>query len=419
MLRSKMVFIILKPTPPQKDQSIFEYSPFPELPVVCPQIQDTALQPQQIDDPPQILPDPDPNLQPNQTLDSARPLQVYSRRKVPPPTSEPVQSSSSELQDVEGTETIQSIILDKLKSVGVLSLNPQVFARMHKLKFLKLTRDLRLAETDFVDLRDGLGYLPDELRLLHWHGYPQKSLPMTFSAEYLVELDLSWSKVEKLWDWDEVKLYLSGIPFKELPIGCLRKLECLNLVDCKSLTHLPSNCVELRSLRQLYVTTCIKLVSLPLLPLSIEQVMAELCISLETVQLTSINGDPLNRNMVHIFLGNNDDEMFTLDDRCSEMINERIEESRRSSHSITYIPKLSFHFLTGTGKCGVNPIYANEEKEEDEDSMVEEDIDDDSEKNEEDHEGFEEDIDDSEENEEDEDFEEDEIEAFPPTKRLK
>ncbi|KAF7841125.1 Auxin-induced protein 6B [Senna tora] len=62
---------------------------------------DTALQPQQIDDPPEILPDPDPNLQPNQTLDSARPLQVYSRRKAPPPTSEPVQSSSSELQDVE------------------------------------------------------------------------------------------------------------------------------------------------------------------------------------------------------------------------------------------------------------------------------------------------------------------------------
>ncbi|KAF7812752.1 uncharacterized protein G2W53_033728 [Senna tora] len=84
-----------------KDQSIFEYNPFPELPVVCPQIQDTALQSQQIADPPQIIPDPDPNLQLNQTLDSARPLQVYSRRKVSPPTSEPVQSLSSELQDVE------------------------------------------------------------------------------------------------------------------------------------------------------------------------------------------------------------------------------------------------------------------------------------------------------------------------------
>ncbi|KAF7807219.1 importin beta-like SAD2 [Senna tora] len=59
------------------------------------------IHPQQLVDPPQIILDPDPNLQPNQTLDYTRPLQVYYRRKVPPPTSEPVQSSSSELQDVE------------------------------------------------------------------------------------------------------------------------------------------------------------------------------------------------------------------------------------------------------------------------------------------------------------------------------
>ncbi|KAF7820640.1 serine/threonine-protein phosphatase 7 long form-like protein [Senna tora] len=62
---------------------------------------DPAFQPQQPSDPPQISPDPDLNLQTNQTLDSARPLQVYSRRKAPPPTSELVQSSPSEPQDVE------------------------------------------------------------------------------------------------------------------------------------------------------------------------------------------------------------------------------------------------------------------------------------------------------------------------------
>ncbi|KAF7842202.1 uncharacterized protein G2W53_004500 [Senna tora] len=61
----------------------------------------SALQPQQPSDPPQISFDPYLNLQTNQTLDSARPLQVYSQRKAPPPTSEPVQSSPSEPQDVE------------------------------------------------------------------------------------------------------------------------------------------------------------------------------------------------------------------------------------------------------------------------------------------------------------------------------
>ncbi|KAF7825196.1 uncharacterized protein G2W53_016360 [Senna tora] len=94
-------YIISILTSSQKDQAILEYSPFPELPVLCPQIIDPALQPQQTSDPSQISPDPDLNLQTNQTLDSARPLQVYSRRKAPPPTSEPVQSSPSEPQDVE------------------------------------------------------------------------------------------------------------------------------------------------------------------------------------------------------------------------------------------------------------------------------------------------------------------------------
>ncbi|KAF7811858.1 Retrovirus-related Pol polyprotein from transposon TNT 1-94 [Senna tora] len=74
----------------------------------CPPIINSALQPQQPSDPPPISPDPDPNLQTNQTLDSARPLQVYSRRKVPNPTSEPVQSSSSEPQDVEVIDSSNS-----------------------------------------------------------------------------------------------------------------------------------------------------------------------------------------------------------------------------------------------------------------------------------------------------------------------
>ncbi|KAF7844374.1 telomerase reverse transcriptase [Senna tora] len=90
----------------QKDQAILEYSPFPELPILCPQIIDPAFQPQQPSDPPQISPDPDLNLQTNQTLDSTRPLQVYSRRKAPPPTSEPVQSSPSDSQDVEMLDSL-------------------------------------------------------------------------------------------------------------------------------------------------------------------------------------------------------------------------------------------------------------------------------------------------------------------------
>ncbi|KAF7839032.1 uncharacterized protein G2W53_007514 [Senna tora] len=84
------------PTPAMSTSSTTGESTGVTVPATIP-----AVPPQQPFDPPQISPDLDLNLQTNQTLDSARPLQVYSRRKAPPPTSEPVQSSPSEPQDVE------------------------------------------------------------------------------------------------------------------------------------------------------------------------------------------------------------------------------------------------------------------------------------------------------------------------------
>jgi hypothetical protein len=44
-----------------------------------------------------------------------------------------------------------------------------------------------------------LEYLPNELRYLQWRGFPSKSLPPSFGAEHLVELDLRKSKLVKLW----------------------------------------------------------------------------------------------------------------------------------------------------------------------------------------------------------------------------
>lgn len=45
----------------------------------------------------------------------------------------------------------------------------------------------------------GLDYLSDELRYLHWDGFPLKTLPQSFCAENIVELIFPDSKIEKLW----------------------------------------------------------------------------------------------------------------------------------------------------------------------------------------------------------------------------
>lgn len=59
--------------------------------------------------------------------------------------------------------------------------------------------NLRLLKISNVCLPKGLEFLPNELRILKWHGYPLKSLTSSFKAEKLVELDLSHSGIEIIW----------------------------------------------------------------------------------------------------------------------------------------------------------------------------------------------------------------------------
>ena len=46
--------------------------------------------------------------------------------------------------------------------------------------------------------------LPEELRFLRWDDFPQRSLALDFCPENLVELDMRSSRLEQLWDGDQV-----------------------------------------------------------------------------------------------------------------------------------------------------------------------------------------------------------------------
>ena len=80
-------------------------------------------------------------------------------------------------------------------------LKSDAFAMMDGLRFLSFDLIDFFQEDEFtMNLPPtGLEYLPNELRYLQWHGFPSKSLPPSFRAEHLVELDLRKSKLEKLW----------------------------------------------------------------------------------------------------------------------------------------------------------------------------------------------------------------------------
>ena len=59
-----------------------------------------------------------------------------------------------------------------------------------------------------IDLRDDFELSSSELRYLHFQNYPLKSLPKSFHANNLVELNLPGSNIMQLWKKNEVLLLL-------------------------------------------------------------------------------------------------------------------------------------------------------------------------------------------------------------------
>ena len=81
------------------------------------------------------------------------------------------------------------------------------FEMMKKLRLLKIYwahESASIGEDIKVELPTDFEFPSYELRYLHWHGYPLESLPSSFDAEDLVELDMSYSSLKQLWESDLV-----------------------------------------------------------------------------------------------------------------------------------------------------------------------------------------------------------------------
>ncbi|CAL5342766.1 unnamed protein product [Camellia sinensis] len=121
-----------------------------------------------------------------------------------------------------------------------------------------------------------------------------KYMPSTFQPEHLVELHLTYSRIEQLWEgtmhlrklrimnlshstYLKKSPYFAGVPNLERlilkgctglvnlhpSIGVLKRLICLNLKDCKCLKSLPDNICQLKDLGKLTLSGCSKLDKLP------------------------------------------------------------------------------------------------------------------------------------------------------------
>ncbi|KAJ8759538.1 hypothetical protein K2173_007157 [Erythroxylum novogranatense] len=170
-----------------------------------------------------------------------------------------------------GTEKVEGLFLE-LSDIREIHLDSDAFTRMNNLRMLKVHNLQISGQIPTVQLPgEGLYYLSDELRYLHWHSYPLKFLPLNFCAENLVELHLPYGNVEQLWGQKQhlANLQLVDLNHSKLTkipdLSGASKLRSLNLEDCKNLVDL-STIEFLTELEYLNLSGCTKLKGLPQLP---------------------------------------------------------------------------------------------------------------------------------------------------------
>nr|TKS16441.1 hypothetical protein D5086_0000023410 [Populus alba] len=150
-------------------------------------------------------------------------------------------------------------------------------------------------------LPTGLEYLPNELRYLRWERFPSKSLPPSFRAEHLVELDLRKSKLVKLWtgvkDVGNLRtIDLSDSPYlTELPdLSMAKNLVSLTLQNCPSLTEVPSSLQYLYKLEVIDLFRCYNLRSFPMLDSKVlRRLHIDRCLDMTTCPTISQNMESL------------------------------------------------------------------------------------------------------------------------------
>ncbi|TXG67522.1 hypothetical protein EZV62_008797 [Acer yangbiense] len=164
--------------------------------------------------------------------------------------------------------------MDNLKDVH-LNLSCRVFNKMPNLRFLIFTYH---RESNKVHLPDGLNSLPDELMILKWTGYPLRTLPLDFSLEKLVKLDLSDSNIKQLWEGTKHAPKLKWFILRYCPrliripnLTDFLSLEEVDLTGCWILVEFPSSVQQLNKLRNLSLGGCSNVTKFPLTSTSIER----------------------------------------------------------------------------------------------------------------------------------------------------
>jgi hypothetical protein len=108
--------------------------------------------------------------------------------------------------DTAGGRSVIGIYLDLHRNDDVFNISEKAFEGMSNLQFLRVKNFGNLFPA-IVCLPHCLTYISRKLRLLDWMYFPMTCFPSKFNPEFLVELNMWGSKLEKLWEEIQVSIY--------------------------------------------------------------------------------------------------------------------------------------------------------------------------------------------------------------------
>ncbi|XP_023638531.1 probable disease resistance protein RPP1 [Capsella rubella] len=247
------------------------------------------------------------------------------------------------LTDETGSSNVLGIHFDPSELSDELNISVGAFEGMSNLKFLRFKCPYG---DQSLYLPRGLSYLSPKLRLLQWGCFPMSCLPSNFCSKYLVELNLRFSKLQKLWEGNQPLRNLKWMDLsysknlKVLPdLSTATKLQELFLIECSSLVELPSSIGNATNLQTLHLGDCKSIVELPSYignATSLSWLNLSGCSSL--MQLPFSIGNAINLEILHM-------------DMCTSLMN--------LPSSIGNLHKLTEFTLKGCSKLEFLPTNIN------------------------------------------------------------